>query len=698
MRQALKINLIVWLIALVAFIASRLSFPYPNYIAGLMLYFLAAFDTALVLEAICRRPFGQVKLFLWTFFLALTFEPIVLYLFYLFKGFYNPNSAFMLLTFWQIIMLAILIISKRFSRHITTTFDFGKIFADKLFWMLTGLFLIAIGVNFFLYKFNPAADPYYYLVNLNKYLSQGTISLAEDRPIFTIFLQFLTSITGISGYWLLKIVLPLMTWPLLVLFYILSRNYLKNKLLLALSACAFFLFPVVAAEILIGRSQLIFLITLPIGLYLAFEIVKSKFSYQFYGLILLLFCQLAAIKIHPLFIVSAFLTLIAVGFYLRDFYRRHTLESIFATVFLLVLFYPWLASFGLIDKITYFSNFFKNALFHPHFTLWFLNNATSVDGSTLSWPGYLAWFYYGYILGFLLPLVIIVLIVRKKKIDLNLRENWLYFIAWFLFFAIAEIFPRLGLVFLPDRAWLFAALLSSFFLPGLINKAFADISPKILIYGTAAMFIATITVSWMITYRNGGWINSQEYLAAKWMKNSLPQNALIISQPGNNIMIEYFANRQIVVPPADFFLAANQEEKAGYLADLPAKINQKEKIDTQISALQDSIISAINAPQTATTPSEVTTEENQLIACVTQKLQQIKILKQKSISLPSAQTISEQPVYILYSQDKFVTYYASHQWWRDYNFYGANLQNFDTPGFGKVYDSGGVKIWKYLKG
>lgn len=687
MKQIVKINLIIFGLALAGFSLTKLGLPFLQYISGLLLYFVLGLDFALILEKVCRDSFGSLKIILWSFFFSLTLLPAIFYVFYLVRGFATLNSAAFFALVLQIVLLVVLVLIDKLSEAQTTNFNLKNIFKDRLFWTLAGLFLLAISVNFFLYKFNPAADPYSYLINLNKYLVGGTIGLTEERPIFIIFLQSLSALTRIDPYWILKVILPLFSFPLLLLFYHLAKKTLSNKFLLALSASSFLLFPIILAEILIGRPQLFFLITFPIALYLVSEIIQEKLNYKIYGILIILLLQAAALKIHPFFFFGVFLTLIGLIYYLRTFIKKHLFESALALIFVAVSLYPWLQTLGLIGQFANFAGIFKTYLLHPHFHFWFLSGATEIDGVQLSWPGYLALFYYGYNLGLLLPISILFLIFRKKKLVLNLKENWLYFVGLLLFFSIAEVFPRIGLIYLPDRAWLFVSLLACFFLPGLIKAAFEKISLKIVKIGTVLIIAVSLLITWGITYANGGWVNENEYLAAKWIGSNLPSDSIIISQPGNNIMLEYFAGRQMTSPPAAFFLTDNPEAATDYIDNLPDEINNKEKIDQKIADYQRQVAS----------DSQAVSLNNQLISQIVKKLQIIKVLKESSLSTQTAQEIGQKPIYILYSNDKFSRYYASHQWWRDYNFYGANLDKFNSDHFEKVFDQGDVLIWKCIK-
>ena len=54
--------------------------------------------------------------------------------------------------------------------------------------------------------------------------------------------------------------------------------------------------------------------------------------------------------------------------------------------------------------------------------------------------------------------------------------------------------------------------------------------------------------------------------------------------------------------------------------------------------------------------------------------------------------IANTPIYVLFSDEKLDGLYSTRKWWRDVNFYDANLDKFDTLPL--VYDYDGVRIWK----
>jgi len=54
---------------------------------------------------------------------------------------------------------------------------------------------------------------------------------------------------------------------------------------------------------------------------------------------------------------------------------------------------------------------------------------------------------------------------------------------------------------------------------------------------------------------------------------------------------------------------------------------------------------------------------------------------------------AENPLYILYSYDKFNTMYQSRDWWIKANAYGASIKKFDHA-YPLIYQKNGIYIWK----
>lgn len=545
MKKIFQINLISFLIYFFSWGLYRLGFPYLVYLAGFIFFFLPGLNLALIGEQLTTSRQGLVKLCLWAWLNTIILNPAIIF----FVSKISRRIAFesdvqlWFVMFW-FISLGSLFFAYSFRKFPPTQIKLPSIASKKNFYLAIIIFIGFLVCNFFLYRYIPESDPYSCLISLKESIALHAVPKGEGRPLFLVLSWMFLFVTKIPAYWFYKIIIPLFSFVIVMVFGKYNRQDQKS-ILEIFGNILFLCFPVVAMEILISRPQSIFLFSLPVVIFLVSELNKKKVSGNFLWLSMLLLMSFIGMKFHPLFIILVALTIIIIFEFMFRFFWQELLAKIGIFSFIV----------GLISAIFFLKipetlSGVYAGLTHGlpplHFSWWFIGNYINSDGVQVGWPGLSALLYYGYNLGLLPVVVLFFLFGRKLTIRWNLNDNWPYFIVFGLFLVVAEILPRFGLAFLPDRAWLFLSLITGLLVLKLISWRFDEFTriDRIFFY---TLIVISLTLSFVVTYAKQGWVSVNEYQAALWLKNNTGSDAIIISQPGNLPMIEYFAERKFGV-------------------------------------------------------------------------------------------------------------------------------------------------------
>jgi hypothetical protein len=187
---------------------------------------------------------------------------------------------------------------------------------------------------------------------------------------------------------------------------------------------------------------------------------------------------------------------------------------------------------------------------------WFLNKyETAPDNVEMGWPGLSgAAKYYGYYFG---PLVMVCLgfIVSNLK-KLKHQKYWLLMIL--ILFLVSEVFPRLNVVYLPERFPLLIDLSVLLIMPFLFK------SVKLKKWVWLSLVLIGIVGSIYIAWMKGSLTTKEELNAAEWIKNNIPVEATLLTQKVNKPMVTYFSQRKFLDPGKIFF---EGEAFSGYYTD-----------------------------------------------------------------------------------------------------------------------------------
>lgn len=481
------------------------------------------------------------------------------------------NFAFIVVSF---IIIALLNKTGRMALTNLLNIKFDK----KVLWLVF-IFLAIIVLAMIIYPYLPEADGYQYLAKINESFGKNSIIFLDQRLLFLFSVKSLSILSNISPYFVLKIVFPLFSTFLFLVFYDISnkRVNLKNVLI----ACSFLTIPIIISELLISRPQSLFLLFFPISLYLLNYLNTLKNNRKIYAYAMLLIISLIGAKIHSIFTISSLLILICLFISNIKQIKKYPMLVILIIVLAIASAYPWINDFGIINSIKRFIAPIINGITHIKPNLWFMDNYVNPDGNQMGWPGFSVLLYYGYNVGFLLLLLLIWAIVKKYITWENLKQYWIYTLSFILFFLIAEILPRLGVYYFPDRAWLFVSLTAILFLASVYSK---EETKKINLYALLAG-TASVLLTFVLIYLKQGWVNKYEIEAALFLKNNTPKDAIVLSQPGNTPLIEYYGQRYYVSGMKNILIEKDKEfidNVNDLLTNKSGKLLLKENIENQL--------------------------------------------------------------------------------------------------------------------
>ncbi len=701
-RQLLQRHL--WINASVALLfgfgslLAALHFPYTLYLFGTLAFFTPGLNLALSVEQLTERALGLTRLIIAALVLSLILFPTFVYAFAVNQG-QLGNEHTLLIAFglaW-IGSIALLCLSFALRRFPLTSIRIPEWSKHRLFWLAVLIYVGSLLVHFILYPYLPEADGYSYVVKIDHLMNSHLLPYVEGRPLFLVVGWSLVQITKIPTYWLFKVGLPLLSTVLLGIFYGLTRTFITEKRLQLVGTLSLLLFPVLMQEVLVSRAQSIFMVASIGIIFFLQSLVQSRHWRDIYWFVLFLGTAIVGLKIHELFAFTTVIVLLGLLSYLLPYLKRFPIESTLIASYAAISSYLTLQSSGLETRFTMIISPFWSAILHPHWRLWFINDYVNIDGTQVGWPHGTWVLFYLYNIGVVLPFVIGALIVQRQLLQRLLRQQWIFVLNLILFLAVAELFPRLGLAYLPDRAWIFVALCLALLLPSLLGLL-EQRSPLLnKLRGSLVVVLGlSIILNWGITYAKQGRVTRSEYRAAQFLDQTTPSNAIVITQDGNNPLVTFFAHR-IAVSPRPQFFTGNNTSAADYLyAPISTTVQPfsheqlvQDKSDQQASLhrLLDQLINQSDKSKRDLLFEQITTTRNQL----------------ESTLLALNTPVTERPAsdsslhyYVLYSFEKFNSLYGHREWWKNSNAFNPNLQKFDSDAhYHKIYDSDGVIIWQY---
>ncbi len=681
MKFIFRWNLVTVLFFLLSLLISRLGFPFFQYVAGTAILITIGLNVSWFIESITGK---RLKFNIFSILSVLS-APLVL-AFTLYAGILlNHNrvseNIILISSLSTQVLCAVLLTATTFlyKSKTFTSFTFKDFVKNKYLLTIIGIILVFLGVNFLLYPYIPEADGYTCIAKLSSIVKSGILPTNLARVLFYVLSLGIHYLTDIPMYWIFKIFFPLLTSAIFLPFYFIGKEQSYNSRLRYLITLLPFCVPVVVMELLYARPQLIFILFFVLSLYLIVELFKEK-ERNYYIPLLLFFLSVIGIKCHEFFIFTTIIFLVVLIVYFYPLIRKKPLESVLIIIFILGGSYPWARDLGLIQQFTNYGRLFGNVFHHSAFRWWFIDSYVNTDGNQMGWPGVMSLFYYGYNLGFILVLIIVALVMKKIKIDWNFKIKWPYYLTFVMFFLIAEVFPRFGLGFLPDRAWLFVSL--SLCLILIFNSHRVNLESKLSYFLLISLVLGSFILSWSVTYLKKGWVMPDEVKAAQYIDVKTPSDSVIVTQPGNFPLISSFAHRFMITPDSTFF--TKKSDMMSFLEKLPQELDIRQEKEKEVKILEEILLNDLSAVLNNSSDQDISKLESDL-SSYRNALQELA-----TTSLGNSKTF---PIYIVYSREKFAGLYGMRQWWKQSNFYDSKLDIFD--GFELIYHDDGIYIWKY---
>jgi hypothetical protein len=505
---------------------------------------------------------------------------------------------------------------------------------------------------FYFYKFIPEGDGYLKIMEIKNVINGTSISI--HRGLFTTALASMAIISKISLYTLFSVHLVyLQVFSIILAIHILLQSSKLPYLFRFLLLFSPFTIPVLNMEIDIVRPQSILIVFLFVYITLINYILKNSFHKNTLYWLLTTSIALLGILYHALFLIILlahifFITSCTKKYFTRLNATRFYFLPILASVPFLIIFLGWL----LHSKIPVINIFYRLPSYIIHeitnpskWQLWFIDYYTTE--AELGWSGLIGTMkYYAYytspLIIFFALLTIVLLVKKKQKLKLSTLTATLL-VLFAVPFVFAEVLPRMGFFYLPERMWL-PIVISSILLVTILSKKILSLSSKYylpFILFTYTLALIGTSGSIYVASQKKAYTSNDEYQVSQWIKKNTPQNSVFITQLGNSPMITFFANRDMSTATSNFF-------------NNPFK----------------------NLSTTLINPS--------------QKSTRAKSMSSKNY-LPNDSIII--PTYALYSTQKFDNIYSKRKWWRESNHYGAQIENL-TKNYPLVYSNNGIYIWK----
>ncbi|MEK7184035.1 MAG: hypothetical protein AAB701_00755 [Patescibacteria group bacterium] len=660
-----------------------------GYVIGPVVYFVPGLLLALCIEQLTNRRSSMPTLLLWTAIISLAVIPGLVYLVdrFVFDGIgvLALLPAFALV--WATLFIALMLLTAFYEvvsgvQRIRLTRkeiqEIGSIVAG---------FLVVLVLNHWLYPFIPEADGYGYLIKLRDAASQPGLLVNESRVLFLTLVSLLSSLTGMSQYLVVKVGLPLLFLSVVATVYLIIRPLTQSSPLRVLTALAPLAFPVLLQEMLIGRPQTIVIVALVPAMYLVARLSSEPLHRQLYWCLLLIGAGILGLQIHTLAILLSFLGAIGVVRIAWPLFRARPIDGLVMAGLFLVLLLPWLQSIRIFSDILHIVRLMGEAISQGKVTIWFIDHYRNVDGTEVGWPGWSWVLYYGYNLGLLFPVVLLGHLVLRQRAGLirMLRAEWPVFLLGSGMVLIAELLPRFGLAYLPDRAWLFVALCLSLVVPYLIARFFHRSTGWL-----ALVLICSIASGLYVTYAKQGWVTRAEYVSVAYMQAETPATAVFLAQGGSRPAVRYFANRTLIRPPSEVFLDHDGQAVEDYL------VGQQVAYETAVNRLHSDQAALGQSFQELGVQVSELRDQGQMSVVrsrATQLVTELESAAYDETLLRESYVLEGQPVYIMYDRTKFDSLYGQRSWWRTSNFYEADTDKFSKL-YPLVYDRDGVKIWK----
>ncbi|GBE17279.1 hypothetical protein BMS3Abin15_01120 [bacterium BMS3Abin15] len=566
LKSLLKANIVAFLLYFaVQYIAYNYPFSYSGVLVAALGFFVMFLSGANII-ALFKILF-KFEIDIWEFIsLSLVsifiVHPLVLLIEYQILGKIIPDLPIYNVTLFLVALFLVSLVKKiNFNTFIVfKEAEFNKKFYSySLFWAILVSTTVTILI-FSAYNHLPDKDPFTWLFRYSNLFENGSLPSIGQRPLFATLTYTFTNILNIEIFDFFKYVLPLLSLSVIAPAWLIARNYnsVLKQLLILLAVLAT---PNTLLYSQIAMPQIMFILLL---YYFTFFLLYSyiKKSVLFYYLA-------GAISAIAIFYHEVAIIIFLIWLLVTLYSKRHVIlknKTYLILVILLII-----SNYSTIERYAQFVlkwiiKIFKTVFFHPQINYLFPVHYKNVDGNQMGWEGLSGLVkYYSFYVGpfiILLSLLLFYLLVRKVEF----RKKFLHvlassgntiiiFLCFFVFFVIAEIFPRFpGIAMLPDRSWIFAGIFYVLFIFIFLESEKDTIKIKNWVYVVLlASVLISISGALYINYQKKYLITEKETESATWIRKNIPPDRIILNTGKRNLLRHYSKSETVRVSEAFFY-------------------------------------------------------------------------------------------------------------------------------------------------
>ncbi|MFA6963149.1 MAG: hypothetical protein WC227_00315 [Patescibacteria group bacterium] len=391
---------------------------------------------------------------------------------------------------------------------------------------------------------NPLAqDADGYLTQLTRSIAQN-INLEPRRQFYISFLGVCAKFLRIDVLFLYRNVFIALFLGLSLIFYDYLRKNIHPRFTAILLYMSLLAPSVILTEMNIIRPQVgMMVLTIPVLILTAASVKTNNALASIVAFTISVF----SMKFHELGICLVMISSLALVINLSQLIFVDKKIPFKYVILAILIILPYIELFhlgqifaGATFMIKYALHFFDSV----HWRWWFINNYQTMDGAELGWTGIYALFYYLYngILSLLLAVYLSVFLLKKRiKVRPYIVLPLVYIL---LFFLVAEVLPRLGLFFLPNRAWVHLSIGVVIMTAMLIERC-QQLGEKNKLLNIALMIFIIMgsAASLYVSINNVSIVYKEELAVARYIKNHTPANSIIFSTQGNATLIDLYSNR-----------------------------------------------------------------------------------------------------------------------------------------------------------
>ncbi len=566
-------------------------------------------------------------------------------------GFNSGHQILALLVLNLTLYLSFLIINKKRSRK-------EKILSDENVCNFIDLipFFILFCAFLAITLMNPLAQNYDHCLSALKESMINNTNAFGYRQIFLSSLGLAHHFLGLSIQLIYRNLFNIifLSSTLICLDY-LNRNIKASSL-------KFFLFltflipPVILIQLNYIIPQVgIIVVTIPVLILLVESMKNRNITY----LLAAIAISMIALMYHQLGIVLLITSITTLLLFIN--YKKVNWKYIIVGIIILAPYLYTLRHLSFISPTITMAKYVASTFSGIRWTFWFLNSYKDVDGNILNFTGInlvLFYLFNGLAVIILLIFFYLRLVQDKVRIKAYILPPLIYS-SFFL--IVAELFPRLGFVFLPTRAWIHMIIAGIILLILLIEHVEKNHSMKFIPYVFAPLVIVGFIGTMYLTKNNIRKIYKEEMPIANFIKNNTEKNAFFLSSQDNMAIIDIYGERNFYIQ-----LNINQKEDRDHFDKLTTN---------QINLLSEDKISIVKPKVVQTT--EVF-NNNLLVE------KRVSVIQEQTTKKELAIYKENNPVYFIYSKRKLNNLNSAKM---DSQFLtdSLNKDNYDTLGYPVVY-------------